>query len=97
MSKTFTKDDVASHSKEADGLWIIVDEDVYDVTKFQDEHPGKYQVLVPRCPCGASHSPFPFPEGVARDSHVLTMGVPTGGKKSTSFCARSATSRETLY
>lgn len=45
MSKTFTKDDVASHSKAADGLWIIVDEDVYDVTKFQDEHPGKHQVL----------------------------------------------------
>lgn len=40
MSKTFSKDDVASHSK-GDSLWIIVDEDVYDVTKFQDEHPGK--------------------------------------------------------
>lgn len=40
MSKTFSKDDVASHSK-GDNLWIIVDEDVYDVTKFQDEHPGK--------------------------------------------------------
>ena len=40
MSKTFSKDDVASHSK-GDSLWIVIDEDVYDVTKFQDEHPGK--------------------------------------------------------
>lgn len=40
MAKTFSKDDVASHSK-GDNLWIIIDEDVYDVSKFQDEHPGK--------------------------------------------------------
>lgn len=40
MSKTFSKDDVASHAK-GDSLWIVIDEDVYDVTKFQDEHPGK--------------------------------------------------------
>jgi cytochrome b involved in lipid metabolism len=40
MSKTFSQSDVASHNK-GDNLWIIVDEDVYDLTKFQDEHPGK--------------------------------------------------------
>ncbi|KAJ6104522.1 hypothetical protein N7523_010842 [Penicillium sp. IBT 18751x] len=40
MAKTFSKDDVASHSK-GDSLWIVIDEDVYDVSKFQDEHPGK--------------------------------------------------------
>jgi Cytochrome b5-like Heme/Steroid binding domain len=39
MSKSFSKEDVASHSK-TDSLWIIVDDDVYDMTKFQDEHPG---------------------------------------------------------
>ncbi|KKA19066.1 Long-chain-acyl-CoA dehydrogenase [Rasamsonia emersonii CBS 393.64] len=38
MSKTFTKDDVASHNK-PDSLWVVIDEDVYDLTKFQDEHP----------------------------------------------------------
>lgn len=43
MSKTFSKDDVASHSK-GDSLWIVIDEDVYDVTKFQDEHPGKFSL-----------------------------------------------------
>lgn len=40
MSKIFSQSEVASHSK-SDNLWIIVDEDVYDLTTFQDEHPGK--------------------------------------------------------
>lgn len=39
MSKTFTVSDVASHNK-ADNLYIIVDGDVYDLTTFQDDHPG---------------------------------------------------------
>jgi cytochrome b involved in lipid metabolism len=47
MSKTFAKEEVASHSK-GDSLWIIIDEDVYDLTKFQDEHPGmSYTSLFP--------------------------------------------------
>lgn len=40
MSKTFSTGDVSSHSK-PDDLWIIVDDDVYDLTKFQDDHPGE--------------------------------------------------------
>lgn len=40
MSKTFSTNDVSSHNK-PDSLWIIVDEDVYDLTKFQDDHPGE--------------------------------------------------------
>ena len=39
MAQRFSKDDVAQH-KTADDLYIIVDEDVYDLTKFADEHPG---------------------------------------------------------
>lgn len=39
MSATFSQADVSSHNK-PDSLWIIVDEDVYDLTKFQEEHPG---------------------------------------------------------
>ena len=45
MSKTFSVAQVAEHKK-ADDLWIIVDEEVYDLTKFQTEHPGK-----PIIPC----------------------------------------------
>jgi cytochrome b involved in lipid metabolism len=40
MSETFTQSEVAAHKTPQD-LWIIVDEDVYDLTKFQSEHPGK--------------------------------------------------------
>jgi cytochrome b involved in lipid metabolism len=40
MSKSFSKSDVATHNK-PDNLYIIVDNDVYDLTNFQEEHPGK--------------------------------------------------------
>ncbi|KAI9894879.1 MAG: hypothetical protein M1814_000099 [Vezdaea aestivalis] len=44
MSKTFSQSDVATH-KSKDDLWIVVDQDVYDLTKFQDEHPGGKKIL----------------------------------------------------
>lgn len=40
MPKTFSSNEVAAHKK-PDDLWIIVDDDVYDMTEFQAEHPGK--------------------------------------------------------
>ena len=39
MSKIFTTEEVASHGKK-DDLYVVVDEDVYDLTQFQSEHPG---------------------------------------------------------
>lgn len=47
MTKTFTKEDVASHSK-GESLYIVIDEDVYDVSKFQDEHPGMFSYNLTR-------------------------------------------------
>lgn len=44
MSKSFPQSEVSSHSK-SDSLWVVVDEDVYDLTKFQDEHPGGKKIL----------------------------------------------------
>ncbi|KAH8904542.1 acyl-CoA dehydrogenase [Coniochaeta sp. PMI_546] len=44
MSNTYSQGDVASHNK-ADSLWIVVDGDVYDLTKFQDDHPGGKKIL----------------------------------------------------
>lgn len=41
MSKIFSQAEVAGHKK-PDDLWVIVDEDVYDLTKFQAEHPGEW-------------------------------------------------------
>ncbi|KAI9373154.1 cytochrome b5-like heme/steroid binding domain-containing protein [Aspergillus egyptiacus] len=45
MSKTFTPADVASHNSPDKGLYIIVDNAVYDVTNFIDEHPGGAKIL----------------------------------------------------
>lgn len=45
MSKQFTPADVATHKDADNGLYIIIDSGVYDVTKFVDEHPGGSKIL----------------------------------------------------
>ncbi|OAA54263.1 cytochrome b5 [Niveomyces insectorum RCEF 264] len=45
MSETFTPADVAKHKTDKDGLYIIVDGSVYDITDFVDEHPGGAKIL----------------------------------------------------
>jgi len=45
MSKSFSVADVASHKDASSGMYIIVDENVYDVTGFVDEHPGGSKIL----------------------------------------------------
>ncbi|KAF4981899.1 hypothetical protein FZEAL_2368 [Fusarium zealandicum] len=44
MAQVFTTGDVASHNKPGD-LYIVVDGDVYDLTKFQEDHPGGKKIL----------------------------------------------------
>lgn len=39
-TKTISPAEVASHNSTDKGMYIIVDDGVYDVTKFVDEHPG---------------------------------------------------------
>lgn len=41
----FTPADVASHNNADNGLYIIIDSNVYDVTNFVDEHPGGAKIL----------------------------------------------------
>ncbi|KAK1836257.1 putative cytochrome b5 [Podospora conica] len=45
MSKTFTKADVATHKDEAAGMYIIIDDGVYNITEFLEEHPGGAKIL----------------------------------------------------
>jgi len=45
MSLSLTKEEVASHNKPTESLYIVIDDDVYDLTKFQDEHPGGKKIL----------------------------------------------------
>lgn len=50
MSKIFTAAEVAAHKTPQD-LYIIVDGDVYDLTKFQDDHPGSSFPFYPPLHC----------------------------------------------
>ncbi|KAK4168915.1 putative cytochrome b5 protein [Cladorrhinum sp. PSN259] len=45
MSQQFTKAQVAEHKDEASGIYIIIDDGVYDVAKFLDDHPGGSKIL----------------------------------------------------
>ncbi|KAF4547433.1 Cytochrome b5-like protein 2 [Elsinoe fawcettii] len=45
MSKQFTKKDVAEHNTVEKGLHIIVDNGVYEMAPFVDEHPGGAKIL----------------------------------------------------
>ncbi|PQE32866.1 cytochrome b5 protein [Rutstroemia sp. NJR-2017a WRK4] len=45
MSKTFSPSEVANHKDAENGMYIIIDENVYDVTGFVDEHPGGAKIL----------------------------------------------------
>ena len=40
-----TLDQVAQHNKDGD-LWIIIDNKVYDLSKFANEHPGGKKILL---------------------------------------------------
>jgi cytochrome b involved in lipid metabolism len=42
MSLAFSLAEVSSHNTTAD-LWIIINDEVYDVTGFQKTHPGGYK------------------------------------------------------
>ncbi|KOS17963.1 Acyl-CoA dehydrogenase [Escovopsis weberi] len=44
MAQIFTAADVASHNK-PESLYITIDGDVYDITAFQDDHPGGKKIL----------------------------------------------------
>ena len=37
--KEYTRDEVAKHNKPGD-LWIVIDSEVYNVSKFSELHPG---------------------------------------------------------
>uniref|UniRef100_A0AC35UHH9 Cytochrome b5 heme-binding domain-containing protein n=1 Tax=Rhabditophanes sp. KR3021 TaxID=114890 RepID=A0AC35UHH9_9BILA len=41
----FTRDEVMMHST-YDDLWVIINENVYDLTTFADNHPGGLEVIL---------------------------------------------------
>ena len=69
MAKTFSAADVAVH-KTTDDLWIIVDDDVYDLTTFQTEHPGTPSSTAPSAPIAMLTSPRRWPEECVPPLHA---------------------------
>jgi cytochrome b5 len=45
MAPVYNLAEVKKHAKE-DDCWIIVHGKVYDVTKFLDEHPGGFDIII---------------------------------------------------
>lgn len=46
--RRFSREEVATH-RGADGAWIVVDGEVYNVTEFLESHPGGSEVSVKPC------------------------------------------------
>ncbi|XP_054161130.1 cytochrome b5-like, partial [Oppia nitens] len=47
MMKTFTLDEVVNHETDNPGsVWLLIHDQVYDVSKFIQEHPGGEEVLL---------------------------------------------------
>lgn len=45
MSKLYTYQQISEHNSEKD-LWLIIDNKVYDCSRFVDSHPGGSEVLI---------------------------------------------------
>ncbi|KAH7149447.1 cytochrome b5-like heme/steroid binding domain-containing protein [Dactylonectria estremocensis] len=45
MSEQYTIAEVGKHKSADDGFWLVVESNVYDVTKFMDEHPGGAKII----------------------------------------------------
>lgn len=45
MSQSYAAAEVSKHKDKDNGLWLIIEGNVYDVTKFVDEHPGGARVI----------------------------------------------------
>ncbi|POS82489.1 hypothetical protein EPUL_005524 [Erysiphe pulchra] len=43
--KAYTVADVSTHKDADSGMYIIVDDGVYDITNFLEEHPGGERIL----------------------------------------------------
>lgn len=57
MSKSFSAKEVKEHSTVENGLYIIIDNGVYEMASFVDEHPGGAKILKRVGGKGLSRSP----------------------------------------
>lgn len=69
----YKRDEVAQHSQDGD-IWIIIENDVYDLSAFLHEHPG-----------GPEGGPFKFPARyeAGLSSNISTVLLGTAGRDAT--------------
>ena len=72
---TFTKEEVAKHNTEKD-CWVIIENQVFDISNFLSEHPGGKKVLVKVAGSDASKQfqSFHKPEVLVKYSPQLLIG-----------------------
>lgn len=80
MSQTFSVEDVAKHTV-AEDCWMIIDNGVYDVSKFLPVHPGGRGVLLAYAGKDATDPFFSFHKTEVLEKYVkLCKGSIAGGK-----------------
>lgn len=57
MSREITAEELAKHNKEND-LWVAIHGNVYDASKFAEEHPGGVDVLMEQAGTSLSIRPL---------------------------------------
>ena len=74
MSSTYTWDEVRQHTSAGD-LWLVIDNKIYDVSQWMDEHPGGDFVLLQEAGKDATaafadigHSPYA--EGLLKEYYI---------------------------
>lgn len=82
MSREFTRKEVAQHNKEND-CWIIVDDEVFDMTKFLADHPGGKKVVLNVAGQDATKefAAMHKPDVLDKYGDELYVGVIAGSKK----------------
>ncbi|PHH66712.1 hypothetical protein CDD80_917 [Ophiocordyceps camponoti-rufipedis] len=45
MSQKYTPAQVSQHGDDSSGYWLIIEDGVYDISNFIDEHPGGPKIL----------------------------------------------------
>ena len=71
-SNTFTREIVATHNTSSD-CWAIIDGKVYDLTKWEDEHPGGKAAILRSCGKDITKESMSHPGGAFDSSKIQNI------------------------
>ncbi|KAF9890813.1 hypothetical protein FE257_005384 [Aspergillus nanangensis] len=72
----YSKEEVAKHTTDGD-MWVIIDNGVYDMSPFQDQHPGGKRILLTTAGTDASkkYHKYHSDKAMTRYGDALRIGV----------------------